>query len=493
MNDKGGVKETQHKSNGTASSLMWDFSGTILKSIGLFSISVVLARLLLPSVFGVMAIALVLVNLSGIFIEGGFSRAIIQGQYKSVFVLNSVFWMNLLVGILIAVLVFGLSGFVAQWFEMPDLSLVLKLIAPIFIINSLTVVHGAVLQQALRFKTLSLNQLLASIGGGLVAVVLALLDFGVISLVVQQLITASLLLLLYSYSSSFRPGLYLSVVRLRILSRFGSYVFFSGLGQKLYKQIDVLMIGRLFEPGVLGLYSRALSLQTMISTYSSSSFQRVFFPLFSKLYNEKSQFEPVFLKAMSVVSYVAFALSGIAYLSASKVIPWIYGASWEGVVPFFKLLALTAYAFPLNVLIVSAFNGSGRSKMNFWIGNLRKGIGLVSFLFLYAYGIEAFLWSVVAISLLVTFMNFIFVARILKVPFLEELKSVAFPGVTFFTFIAAVKYLGLEAELNALVLTTMFIGTYVVLNALFKFRGSNHLWTTVHNLIQERLALFKKG
>jgi O-antigen/teichoic acid export membrane protein len=174
-----------------------------------------------------------------------------------------------------------------------------------------------------------------------------------------------------------------------------------------------LVIGKLFSPATLGFFTRAGSLNGLIFKYTSGSLNKVFLPVMSQLKHDKIRFLDVFLKTYHMIALLVFLIVGIFICSGELLIITLFGAKWQPSVIIFQVLILRAYGPPLNAIVIQAFLALGKSKANFWHGNVRKILNVASFGVAFAFGFTAYLYCLPFITLLVTAYSTIVVVKLL--------------------------------------------------------------------------------
>lgn len=465
----------------TKRAFIWDFSGTVLSGVFNFGISVVLARLLLPTEFGTVAIALAFVGLSNVFVEGGLSKALIQKKDFTDLHFSSVFYFNITVGFILTGLSFFLAPSISKLFQVEELELVMQIISPVFLLNSTQVIQTTWFQKQLNFKPLALWQLISALVGGGVGVVFAVNGFGASSLALQHLAAALVLSIALWSTSSFRPKRSFSLKSIRELNKVGGYILMNNIVSNLFTRLDVFIIGKLFQVELLGLYTRAISLRNVVTTYSSNTFQKVFFPVLSELQSEKERFNSVYLKVVSLIAIASFLISGCLFILSDVLIVSLYGSNWTGAIPYFQILILSACTFPLNLMVVNAFNSVGKSKENFWFGLIRKVLRLLSFLVLLLYGIEYFLWTSVFLRYSMTIFNVFLLGRYVRVPVADQLADLLIPAVPFIAFILYIKFAPQAFGIGDLPMAFLFVVSFLIWNMLFRTSGLQYFMELYNN------------
>jgi O-antigen/teichoic acid export membrane protein len=329
--------------HGVRSSLRWAFlmsSGQ--RAIGMVA-TFVLAALLGPHAFGIVSMALVVVIFMQVFVEQGMSTAVVQrGELKRAH-LDAAFWMTVVWCLLLAALVVGLSGWWAGVNDQPQLVEVTRVLAILLPIWGLSVVQTAVLQRKMEFKRLALRTSVAAILGAVVGVTLAVLGFGVWSLVAQELSTAVVSLALLWALSGWLPRLRFSRSHARDLLSFSIYAFLGNLGSFLGRRSDILMIGLFMGPTVVGIYRLADRTVDGIVAVTTRPVQLVSLPHFSRLQGDRRALQQAVGSALRLTSITNVPTLLILVACADFLIP-LMGDRWAAGATALKLLALVGIA-----------------------------------------------------------------------------------------------------------------------------------------------------
>lgn len=395
----------------SATAFAWDIGGTIMRQGSGFIISIFLARLLEPAEFGLIGMAMVFISISQVFIDVGFASALIQSKENSNLTYSSVFYLNVVAGLLLTAIFYFLAPFVGVFYDSPQITELIQWLSLIFVFNSLNLVQQAILQRTLNFKVLTLRTVVASAVGGGVGVIFAFQGYGVYALVIQQISTAVLSTFLLWTTSGWRPDFKFSLVEVKKLTAFSSFVFFDRLVSTIFQRLDILLIGKLFSPATLGFYTRAVTLQNQVVVYSSSSLTKVFYPVLSSLQDDISEYSRVYFKVISVISFVSFLLTGMLYVMGEDIIIILFGEKWYPSVPIFQILIIGVCTYPLNSMIVNAFMSKGKSRENFAIGVFRKLVRVIPLFIAYFYGIYEFTIAAVITYYFLTVTNIYFLNR----------------------------------------------------------------------------------
>jgi O-antigen/teichoic acid export membrane protein len=262
----------------TGKALIWDLIGSYGGQVSAFIISIFLARLLSPEDFGLVGMSMVFIAMLQVFRDVGFSSALIQNKNNTSITYSSVFYFNLLTGFLLAIAIYFAAPNIGAFYGNEGVTQLLQLLIIPFFVNSLTIVQSTILRKELDFKSLTYRNLISQIVSGFCAIAFAFYGFGVYALVIQQIIASLIAAFLIWRISDWKPKLEFSWKELKKLSNFSFYVFAATSVNKVIQQLDALIIGKLFSPATLGFFSRANSLNNLITKNASGSITKVFFP-----------------------------------------------------------------------------------------------------------------------------------------------------------------------------------------------------------------------
>jgi PST family polysaccharide transporter len=362
------------------SSLKWTFLMTWGdRAFGLV-FTLLLAAILGPRDFGIVALALIYIALVQLFNEGGIQTAIVQREKLEDEHLDSAFWMNLGLCALLAAVSFLFAGWWARLNDVPELEDVVKVLSILLVVQGLTIVPLAVFQREMRFKALAIRETAAVIVGGALGLTLALRGAGVWALVAQQLGFAGTQLVLLWTMSAWRPGFNFSRGHARDLVGFSSGVFLANLGGFLNRRADALLMGIFFGPVAVGLYRLADRFMDNLLEVTMRPIAYVSLPFFSRLQNDR----PALREAVAscVRTTLILTVPAMAVMAAcSDFIMAVMGPDWEPAADVLKLLALVgigkAVVFFTGPLLFAVARPHLRAVMLWVLAALSAGIVLL--------------------------------------------------------------------------------------------------------------------
>jgi PST family polysaccharide transporter len=304
-----------------------------------FLVFLVLARLLPPEAFGLVAFAATLLAFAQIVINQGFALAIVQRERLDPEHIDTAFWTGIGLSLVLVAFVVGLAEPIAALAGEPELAPLLPWLSLGILLGSLSAVHVALLQRELRFRLLTLRTLVASTIGGLTGVAMALSGFGVWSLVGQQLTTMGVSVLVLWTSSDWRPGIRVSRTHFGDLFQFGISIVGSNIARFFARRSDRLLIGYLLGPAELGIYVIAFRTVDALIDLVNASLRQVAVPVFSRMQGDPTRLLRALYSATRTTSLVSFpAFAGLAAL-APELVPALFGSQWEASIPIIRILA----------------------------------------------------------------------------------------------------------------------------------------------------------
>lgn len=349
--------------------------------IGIHLVStVVLARMLAPDDYGVIAMVVAITSFAGLFRDLGLSAAAIQKGTLSQVQMSNLFWLNVGMGALLSSTMVISAPLIAQFYGKPELIAVTGLLSTTFLINSLGTQHSALMQRELRFgrKAIAVN-VGALVAFGVTAVLAARghaywsLAWGQIS---GSLVTTLLLILL----SPFRPGLWSRRAGMRSILAFGANVTAFDIVNYFHRNLDNILIGRFWGPDALGCYSRAYSLLMLPINNIRGPINAVGFPALSRLKHQPEAFRSYYKKIACILALTSMPITAFLFVAAEPVIEIALGPRWSGITPIFSILASVGFVQPVITLwgVVVLSRGMGRRYLH--LGMFNTGASVVGFL-----------------------------------------------------------------------------------------------------------------
>lgn len=371
---------------------------------------IILARLLNPDDFGLMASAMVVIGLLNILRDMGLSAAIIQRKSVNDSLLSTLFWLSLIIGIFAATCLIIISHFIAEFYKTPPLEFILQVLSIGFLISSLTLIHQALLEKELKFNLLAKIEIFATLFGAVVGILLAFNNFGVWSLVFQNLVNISIVSLFLWFNSSFRPKLHFKFYEVKKVANYSVNLAGFNVVNYFVRNSDYVLIQKYLGENLLGFYNLAYRIMLYPLQNITTVISRVMFPVYSKLQDDNEKFRSSYIELTNLIALVTFPLMLWVMAVSDIFIISLFGSKWESVIPLLIILA------PIG-MIQSVYTPAGviyqtKGRTDWWF---RWGI-FTGILFVSAFliGIK---WGIIGVAIAYLIANLITIYPGLAIPF----------------------------------------------------------------------------
>lgn len=402
------------------SGMIWTFLEQFGTQLISFVISIVLARLLVPEDFGIIALFSVVIGIAGTIIEGGLSSSIIRTKDPQEEDFSTVFIFNMGMSIIMYILIFFLAPFIADFYTKPILTPIIRIYAIILVINAFAAIQRTQLTKDLKFKTLFKINLPSLIISGLLGLLLAYLGYGVWALVysaILKTIVSTLQLWLYS---SWRPKLLFNKEKFKYHFSYGSRMTLSGLLNILFINIYTIIIGKQFSLQQLGYYNRADNLKQLPVSNISNALNKVTFPLFAKISHDDIKLREVYQRLMRVVIFIIAPTLTLMVVLAEPIIRLLLTDKWLPTVPYLQILAIAGLLYPIHSYNLNILQVKGRSDLFLRLEIIKKSITVAVLFISIQFGIFGLLWGQVFTSTIAFFINTHYTGKFLKYNSLQQ-------------------------------------------------------------------------
>lgn len=389
----------------TVSGLLWSFIDQFANQGISFVVGILLARLLSPREFGLIGMITVFIAISESFINSGFSNALIRKKDATNTDYSTVFYFNLAAGLVFFLILFASAPAIASFFHEPELKAIVQVLGLILIIDSLTVTQKTILVKRVDFKLQARISIIASMGSGIIALVLAFSGFGVWSLVIQRISRQTINSLFLWLWNRWRPMPVFSRESFKELFGFGSKLLASGLIDTLYKNIYYLVIGKYFSAQDLGYYTRANEFKNIPSQHLNGMISRVSYPVLASMQDDVPRLKANYKKLIRSMMFITFTLMmGMAAVAEPMVITLI-GEKWKSSITYLQMLAFVGMMYPLNALNLNMLQVQGRSDLFLKLEIIKKIIAVPTIILGVIWGIKVMIVGMIMNTLIAYYLN----------------------------------------------------------------------------------------
>ncbi len=403
--------------------LSWGF----VESVGLqsvrFVIGIVLARILFPEQFGLMAMLTVFIAVAQAFLDSGFGAALIQKRNVTDTETATIFYFNIAVGVVASGILCLLAPRIAAFYSQPILTPMTRALSLVIAINSFGLIQDVLLTKQLDVKTQTKVSLIAGVLSGAIGVGLALADFGVWSLVVQQISQSLFRTSLLWRFNDWRPSLAFSVTSMREMFGFGSRLLASGLLDQIFNNVYLVVIGKLFSARDLGFFTRASGIRSLPTHTISATVGRVSFPVLSVIQDDPARMKRGLKQAFSTLALLNFpTMIGLAVL-AHPLVRVLLTEKWAASAFYLQLLCISGMLYPLHVINLDLLKALGRSDLFLRLEVIKKALVVTNILVTARWGITPMIWGMIATSFVSYYLNAFYTAALIGYSIWEQLRD----------------------------------------------------------------------
>lgn len=400
-----------------------------------FVVQIILARLLMPSDFGLIAMIAIFVAIGQSLSDSGMSTSLIRSSKNTDNDYSTVFVTNIVISIIIYLLVYVSAPFVAQFYDQHILIDLLRLYGIVFVISAFSAVQLAKFSKELKFKIQFSYQLPSTIIGALSGVYLAYRGYGVWSIVWLNIIQNLVFVLMLWCFHSWKPAFLFDKSIFFHHFNFGYKLTLSSLLNTVYLNLYKIIIGKHFSATSVGYFTQADSLRLFPINQLSAVLNKVTFPLFASI-SEDHKLRRAYVSAMRLVLSLSAAIMLILILIAEPLFVILFGEKWLPSVPYFQILCIASIFLPIGTYNLNILKVKGRSDLFLKVEVIKKVIGVISLFLSIPFGIEMMVWTLCLTNILFAFLNGYFSGKFIDYSVLKQLVNslhvvllAAFPAV----------------------------------------------------------------
>jgi O-antigen/teichoic acid export membrane protein len=394
-------------------SFFWSFCERYFSQVLNVIISILIARKLMPSDYGIIAMLAIFMAVAQMFIDSGFSSALIQKQNRTQVDLSTIFYFNVFVGIFFYTILVILSPAIAAFYNQPLLMEIIKWSCFVLVINSFSCVQRAVLTINFNFKKQAYITITATFVSGVVALILAYNNYGVWTLVALNLINATTSAVLFWLLTTWRPSFLFSFKSFKELGSYGFKLLAGGILHVIYTNINTLIIGKIYPVIQLGLYSKASSLSSQLTTNLSGVVEKSTFPHLCKIKDDTNQLCEKYFNFVRIISLVLFPLMFFLSAIGKPLIMILLTEKWSGCVMYFQILCVAFMFDPIMRLTWNMLNVKGRTDLSLKAELIKKALAFSILLISVQFGVAVMCFGLLLYSLADLCVILIFTRKIL--------------------------------------------------------------------------------
>lgn len=394
--------------------LLWSVGNQVGVQLVSLGIQLVLARLLAPEIFGLLAMLQVFLAIGQTLVDGGMTSSLIRTVDADERDFSTVFYLNLLFSVAVYLLVFAAAPWVADFYEQPQLTSILRVLSVTIILQAFVSVQNTWLTKEMNFKLQAQMQIPSYIIGGAVGLLLAWLGYGVWSLVWMNIARTASWALQHWLFMRWRPQWIFDRSRMKEHLRFGYRLTLSGVIDAVYTNISGVLIGRFFPIRLLGYYDRAFLLRQVPVQTLTAALNKVSFPLFSRLQNEPDKLRLSYQKMMQFALFILAPVLTLAAVVAEPLVVFLLGKDWVASAPYLRILCFAGILMPIHSFNLNILNVKGRSDLFLRLEIIKRIILTVLLFAALPLGITGLLYAQVLVTIISFFINSYYSGRMIQ-------------------------------------------------------------------------------
>lgn len=469
------------------SGLFWTFAERCGAQLVGVVVTIILARLLDPKAYGTVAMITVFISIMSVFIDSGLGNALVQKKDSDDLDFSSVFFTNVIIGILLFFLLFFFAPIISTFYRNDELIPMIRVLGLTFIISSIKNVQSAYVSKNMLFKRFFFATLGGTIGAAFIGIVMAYCGLGAWALIAQSLFNNTVDTIILWITVKWRPKRIFSFVRLKALFSFGWKILISSLIDTVYNNLRSLIIGKVYSSADLGVYKKGESWPTLIVTNINSSINSVLFPTLSAVQDEKKILKNMTRRAIKTSTYVmAPLMMGLAF-TGEPLVRLLLTEKWLPIVPFQAIFCITYMFYPLHTANLNAIKALGRSDIFLKLEIIKKIVGLLALVVTVPISVMAMGYSLLFTSLASQIINSWPNKKLLNYGYLEQLKDIL-PGILLAVAMGCciypIQWIGLPDIVTLCIQVPLGAVLYISGSKLFKLESFVYLWKMIKPVLK---------
>lgn len=470
--------------------LIWRFAERILAQSVTLLVTIVLARILMPDDYAAVALISVFVNICNIFVTKSFGNALIQKKNADDLDFSTVFYINVAMTLVMYVAIFVAAPWIADFYEMPILCPLLRVMAlriPCAAVNS---VQNAYVSRQLKFKKYFFATLTGTVVSAVVGISMALLGFGAWALVFQYLTNVLIDTVFLWFTVKWRPKLMFSLRRARSMFSYGGKLLASSLLEEASIEIKSAVIGKVYTSADLAYYTKGKQFPQIINVNINESIRGVLFPVLAKAQDNAQLLKKYMARVIKISTFVIFPLQFGLIAVAPQFVSAILTDKWMGCVPYIRIMCLSFLLTPVFTANQQVMKAVGKSGWVLTISFIQSIVNIAVVLLTLQFGVEAIVWGSVAVSFIVTVISAILVGKLVNYGVLLQIKDLVTNIALSASMAIVVMLVGLLPINNSLILLIIqvLVGMifYVAIAWVTKMESFKYMLSFVKNRVKRK-------
>lgn len=488
-----GKEQMNSLSRRAGGALKWSTLNQVLEQGFAFCVGLLLARILDPGQFGLVAMVMVFVVISKVLAEGGMRLAVIQKKDLSESDCSTALWLNILLALVVVSLLWAVAPLIAGFYDEPRLTWIVRVLSLRLLCKAPGVIQLALIEKNLDFKLLTRSSLPANIISGLFGLYLAIAGHGVWALVVMGVVQDLLMSLFFWRVSDWRPSRGFDLSSVKAILPFGLRMAGSGLVNAIFDNLYTLVIGKFYAPAQVGFYHRARSFERLPSRNFDRIGGRVLFPLLSMAQDDPLHMRKGMVRVCRLIAFTIFPVMLFMFVVAPDMIILLIGEKWLPSALLLQILCFSGALQSLQVMNMQALSARGHADLFFRLSFIKRGISMVILFSVVWHGLTAIVAGQVVSAFIAFIINTYYTRKFLDYGLVNQIADLLpymlSSAVTALLTLGVLQLLGSGAFLRILVAAFVFWGSYIAICCTFRLSavqeslqivfGDKPVWHTI--------------
>lgn len=454
-----------------------------------FIVSIILARLLEPEVYGTIALITVFTTILNVFVDSGMGNALIQKKNADDLDFSSVFFFNIIMCSVLYVLIFFAAPVIAEFYQNDEMISLIRVLSITLLISGVKNVQCAYVSKKLMFKSFFVATIGGTIGSAIVGIAMAVYGFGVWALVAQYLFNTAVDTFILWLTVKWYPKKMFSFARLKGLISYGWKLLVSSLLDTLYNNLRTLIIGKMYSTSDLSFYNKGSQFPTLLTANISVSIDSVLFPLMSEAQDNTISVKMMTRRAIKISTYaIAPLMIGMAFCGNS-LIRLLLTDKWLPCVPYLRIFCIIYMFYPVHTANLNAIKALGRSDLFLKLEIVKKVVGLILLIFTMWFGAIAMAYSLLVSTVISMIVNSWPNRKLLCYDFREQIRDIL-PSILLAVLMGIcvwpIELLGLQPSITLIVQVTLGAIIYIGISRLFRLDSFQYLWGTLKQIVGKK-------
>jgi O-antigen/teichoic acid export membrane protein len=468
------------------SNLIWRFMERCGSQLISFVVSVVLARLLEPDLYGSIALVTVITSILQVFVDSGMANALIQKKDTDDLDYSSVFYFNLAFCLLLYAGLFAAAPTISRIYKDMSLVPVIRVLGLTLIISGVKNVQQAYVSKTMQFRRFFFATLGGTIFSAVVGIAMAYMGYGVWALVMQQVLNAGVNTAILWLTVGWKPKLIFSVKRLGGLISYGWKLLASALLDTVYNKLYQLVVGVFYSSSDLAYYNKADQLPLLVVENINSSIDSVLLPVLSKEQDKRDTVREMTRRAIKISTYVMMPMMAGLAACAEPLVRLLLTEKWVPCVPYMQIFCVCYAFYPLHTANLNAIKAMGRSDLFLILEIIKKAVGITALLITMRMGVIYMALSRIFTGVLAQIINAYPNSKLLKYPYLQQLKDML-PAILLSTVMGfavySLSFLGLGDVVTLILQVLLGLVIYAVGSIVFRLDSFNYILSIIKNIL----------